>query len=402
MKVQFFARGEASCPTKKVYCQLALDNEQRDTPFSLRITVPAEHWQPDRTGQWVKEEYFLADKINDQLKGVMMAFDDILSLLRLSDEVISYQKARECFDVKSLSMIQPKKKEAALFLDIYDEMVKETRKQKQWQDSTYETYITRRSNIVAFLTEKKLLKIKINEVRYKFFREFEIWLIEKGFCRNYLNKTLVAAKKALSYAVNEEYIEYMTVGKLGLTYDAPKPPNYLLPLYRHKIIAYDGAAHEQIRDVAVFLMYTGFSWVDYSSLKEQHLVEGVGWKKSRNKSKIFSLPPLLPQAQKIISKYGGVEQLPQMHLDTFNDKIKLLGDEIGVTEEVTGFVLSSSVFRDTFCSMMENERCADLRTVMAMMGHTNTKQVRNYSSVTPDRIRHELESQKGLKELEDL
>lgn len=402
MKVQFFAQGEVSCTTKKVYCQLALDNEQRDTPFSLRITVPAKYWQPECTGQWVKEEYFLSEKINTQLKGVMTSFDDIINLLRLSDKNITYKSVRECFDISNLAMIQSKKKEAPLLLDIYDEMVKETRKQKQWRDRTHETYITRRSNIVAFLTERKLLKIKINEVRYKFFREFETWLIEKGLCRNYANKILVAAKKTLSYAVNEEYIEYMTVGKLGLTYDAPKPPSYLLPLYRHKIIAYDGAAHEQIRDVAVFLMYTGFSWVDYASLKEQHLVDGVGWKKSRNKSSIFSLPPLLPQAQKIISKYGGVEQLPQMHLDTFNEKIKLLGDEVGVTEELTGFVLSSSVFRDTFCSMMENERCADLRTVMAMMGHTNTKQVRNYSSVTPDRIRHELESQKGLKELEDL
>lgn len=402
MKVQFFARGEAHAQTKKIYCQLVLDNDQRDTPFSLRLTVPKQYWQPEQLGNWVNSEYFLAEKLNSQLKDVMTSFDDIMNLLRLSDEEISYQKVRECFDVSNLSMVQPKKKEFPFLLDIFDEMVETTGRKKKWRENTYKTYNSRRSNLVAFLTEKKLLRIRINEVRYKFFEAFEIWLLDRGdVCRNYANKILGSVKKTLSFAVNSEYLEHMTVGNLDLEYEPPKAPNYLLPADRYKIIAYEGKTYEKIRDISVFLMYTGFSWVDYQSLKQEHF-QADGWKKDRSKSSIFSLPPILPQAQKIIDKYGSIDKLPQMHLTDFNKKIKFFGDKIGLTEDTVGFNLSSSVFRDTFCSMMENERCVDHRTLMAMMGHTNPKQIRNYSSLTPARIKHELEKQRGLTELKDL
>ncbi len=399
IKVQFFARNASTADPNdslSIHCQLALDNEKQATPFSLRISVPLMYWQSNRYGNWVKDDYFRAETINSYLKSTVCAFEDIIAYLRMTEEEISYKNLRKYFDTSTFSMITPSKsvKSYPRLLDVFDEMVEITGQKRKWAKNTYKTYESRRVNLVTFLKAKGLETIRVNEVRYKFFESFDVWLMTKGdVCRNYANKILGSVKKALAYAVNADYLENMPIGNLNLEYDAPKPPNYLLPLERVKIKQYQGSMYKRVRDIAVFLMYTGFSYVDYLELSEQHLLEEDGWKKIRHKSKVFALPPLMDPARELIKEYQGVDNLPKMDLTDFNKKLKHFGNYIGVTIETVGFNLTSSVFRDTFCSMMENELYIDHRTLMAMMGHTNPKQLRNYSSLMPRRILHELKKQ---------
>lgn len=390
-------RGAEKCTdvskSLSITCQLSLDGERRDCPFSLRMPVPIEFWKPSQNGNWVDKKFYNAEKYNESLRAITLAFEDILNYLRLTDEEITYKNLRKYFDFSTFSMIAPSKKTYPLLLDMYDEMVENTGRKKQWKKNTYDTYNSRRSNIVLFLKEKGLEKIRINEVRYKFFEALETWLMERGcVCRNYANKILGSVKKTISYAVNAEYLDAMTIGNLDLTYDPPKAPCYLLPYDRDKIISYQGSTYKKLRDISVFLMYTGFSWIDYEQLTEQHCLE-AGWKKERHKTGVFSLPPIMDEAMDIIVEYGGVDNLPKMHLTDFNKKLKFFGDKLGIVQETVGFNLTSSVFRDTFCSMMENEYFVDHRTLMAMMGHTNPKQIRNYSSLMPAKIKHELDKQ---------
>ena len=63
--------------------------------------------------------------------------------------------------------------------------------------------------------------------------------------------------------------------------------------------------------------------------------------------------------------------------------------------EVAGiqYALKTSDFRDTFACMMENEYMIEKRTLMYMMGHTNERQLTNYSAVMPARILYELRKQ---------
>ena len=136
-------------------------------------------------------------------------------------------------------------------------------------------------------------------------------------------------------------------------------------------------------------MHTALSYTDYVSLGTEHLVtlpNGEQFlKKARNKTKIYSIIPLLPEALAVIGRWGSIEALPRPDLSDLNKALKILGESCGV-----GISLSTSVFRDTFSSMMENEFMLELRVIMVMMGHTNPRQLRNYSLVQPGRILHEL------------
>ena len=266
--------------------------------------------------------------------------------------------------------------------------------------NTIKTYVTRKNNIILFLKSEKQEGIKIDKVKFHFIESFEDWMREQvdeqgldRFCQNYRNKHITLIRQCLDHAVDREYIEAMPIGKLNLEYDAPKEPHYLLPEQRQKIMDCKIKKLEKARDIAIFLMHTGFSYVDYKELKSSHLMED-GFKKARHKTKIFSFPPILPETQEVINKYGSIENLPKMDEHVLNRELKYLGAVLGLTEETLGYELSTQDFRDTFCSMMENEYMVETRTLMHMMGHSTMKQIATYSRMMPKRIKHDLEKQK--------
>ena len=100
--------------------------------------------------------------------------------------------------------------------------------------------------------------------------------------------------------------------------------------------------------------------------------------------------PILNSTAAVIEKYGEIEKLPRPNISDFNKGLKYLGEFSGINKKTVGFNLSSSVFRETFCSMMENEYMIEERTVMFMMGHKSRKQLNQYSHVMPSRMMHEL------------
>ena len=128
-------------------------------------------------------------------------------------------------------------------------------------------------------------------------------------------------------------------------------------------------------------------------MTSNHLI-GEGFKKARHKTGIFALPPLLPEAESIIKKYGSIEKLPRLDEKEVNEQLKFLGAYVGLHEETLGYELSTQDFRDTFCSMMENESMVEGRTLMHMMGHSTMKQIATYSRMMPSRILHDLKKQK--------
>lgn len=416
LDVQFFLRGAKKCTNPaqnfSVYCQLGIEGQVRDTPFSTDIRVPLQHWwtfqnKTAPNGEWISGDYYKAETLNRHLRKIEQTFLDIMEVLHLMNhsEDINYLMIREQYD-PSITAISKQKKQKVMksFLEVLEELIAQKIK-KKFAKNTLKTYYSRKHNIEKFLKAEKMDGIKIDKIKFNFIEEFEDWMRvqedEKGedlFCTNYRNKHITLIRQCLEYAVNKEYLEAMPIGKLGLEYDAPKAPHYLLPNQRQAIFDCKVKKLEVARDVAIFLMFTGFSYVDYKELKSEHLI-GEGFKKTRHKSKVESLPVLWPEAKAIIEKYGSIENLPRLEDKDINEQLKWLGAVCGLDTESLGYELSTQDFRDTFCSMMENEKMVESRTLMAMMGHKTMKQLNTYSRMMPSRILHDLQKQKVNMEL---
>jgi len=410
-KVHFFLRGAEICTNSMqnlvIYCQLEMEGFKRDTPFSTKIKVPQCYWwtyqglkQP--FGKWVSEDYYLSDNANRNLKHIEHTLLNISDLLTLqyNDNDLTYDLIRSRFDPETQKLRDTKRiKIVKGFFEVMEEMKNYKAKKKQLRNQTLKTYTTRKNNLAEYFKSIKKANISITEIKRKVIDDFELWMIEslnddgtERFCRNYRNKHITLIRQVLDFAIDREYLEYMPIGKLNLEYDQEKPPNYLLPLQRTLIENCKEKRLEKAKDIAIFLMNTGFSYIDYMNLKSDNLI-GEGFKVQRHKTDVFCLPPLLPKAKLIIDKYGSIENLPKPDDTDLNKDLKYLGIVCGLTEETIGFNLKTSDFRETFCSMLENELMFGERPLMAAMGHKNPKQLRSYSRMMPQRVLYELKKQ---------
>ena len=402
LHVQFFLRNALKTDPLKlatIYCQLAIEGEKRDTPFSTQVKVPPVYWNGERA----TPDYALADNVNRQLLNIRKAIMDIFDMHAImhAGTDITYAFIRDHYlgdgQIKQTKET-PKFTEALARLMEYKENVQKVEK------GTLKRYRTRYQAVMAYLKDSKQQDIRISEIRHAFIENFKSYLATQqkpdgtqAFCKNSINKYLSLVSSVIDFAIKKEWIQFRPLGKMNLAYEKPKPPKYLTPDLRQLILSSDFPSAEKTKDIAIFLMHTGFSYTDYLSLKNEHLL-GNCFRKARNKTGIFSMPILLPETKKIIEKYGCIDNLPRPDMSDLNKELKYLGDLVGINEKTVGFNLSTSVFRDTFISMMENEYMIDERTLMRMSGHTNRRQLDTYSNISPDRMIYELkERNKNFK-----
>lgn len=412
LSVNFFLRNAEtnSNPDKQlvIYYQLEIEGQKRDTSQSTKIKIPHRFWwafpkhklespQINKNGLplYVTQDYFDCENMNDKLSEVREAYRDIFrSIQTFSGETPSYNELRKSYDPDTRTA---KKRVIPKFLNLITKMIEEFKVERNWAIGTTKNYTIRAGNIKDFFEQKNYQKLLINEIKYKHIKELLRWMeLQKDkddkekFGLDTRNKHATLIKMVVDYAVNEEFLEHSPISKLNLTYSEVKPPNYLNEINRKKIENCTAKSVQKVKDIAMFLMYTGFSYVDFLELNSDNL-QGACWKKQRGKSSVYSLPPLLPEAAMIIEKYGSVEKIPRLHITDANRELKYLGDYCGLNETTVGFDLTTSVFRETFASMMENEFMLPRSSIKFMMGHKNEKQLANYSTVQGGRLLHELE-----------
>lgn len=338
--------------------------------------------------QPISVSYYLAGDINDRIRKIRSSALQAKSMLEAMDEEITPEAVKLLITAKR--KILPKKP----FITILDEMrevLATTRKRP-----TMLNYRTRRDNINEFLICRNEGKLTADKFRYSHFEAMQVWMWDQKngdgsqrWCKNNINKHLTLVNQVLDYAVNKEYIKNNPIGRLFLEYDREKPPQYLRADARKRIAECNVTTLEKEIDIAVFLMHTGLSYTDYLSLDDEHLYRLPGGeyfiKKQRGKSEVYSIVPLLKEAQEVIGKYGSIRNMPRPDISDYNKMLKVLGEL-----SKSPYILSTSTFRETFSSMMENEYMIVDRLLMFMMGHTNSRQLKNYSSVMPERLLHEL------------
>ena len=309
MEVQFFLRGKESARNNEqcaIYAQINVEGK-RGTAFSTKLKIPSRHWQPNDVESPVSPTYYRAAEINAKLKEMRTTMADYLTALAVMHDECSPATLKTLWEQGGL---QPKK--IPTFMKVLDELMT-SKRTKGREDSTLTTYKTRKQNIEAFLKENYSIDLLISQVKYRHCEKLELWMntqMQEGkprFCQNNINKHITLIKQVLDYAVNEEYIVNNPIGRLFLDYEKAKPPVYLLPDQRQRLLDCSMKSLEKERDVAVFLYSTGLSYTDYLSLTSEHLLKVPSGelfiKKQRDKSEIYSIIPLLRDAREIITKY---------------------------------------------------------------------------------------------------
>jgi len=277
---------------------------------------------------------------------------------------------------------------------------------KKVQPNTIRNNKTILKTILTFLSEKNYTHLKPSEFKPKHLEEMKDFLEdEKNLNTNTSARSLSFSIRVIRFCILQEFITH-----------SPLTEYHVEKIYAKDKIALDekelsllenytfednpsNRHFEQIRDVFVFLCYTGFNISDYfifAQNPESYFFDkdGETWismarKKIQNKYKDKSVAklPLFPPAKAILEKYN--YKLPVFHPSTINKHLKTLGKLAGIEDKKK---MRTKVARKTFSNIFWNKK-VDARVIQKMMGHAKLSTTTGwYTETSLDFMESELRS----------
>ena len=271
---------------------------------------------------------------------------------------------------------------------------------------SYKNYKTTLKYLKEFIhIQYKSRDIPLEAVNYTFCEQFYMYLIEEKACHNNgANKQLQRVSKIINYAVRAGYISTNPMTSYSLTFN----PTTRIALTMHELnkvenLIIQRKELEQVRDIFVFMCYTGLAYIDIKRLEAkdiQHGDKGEAWiKMERQKTKITFTVPLLKPAMKIMKSFITKTKsegllFPVLSNQKMNDALKLIQELAGINKN-----FSTHLGRHTFATTVTLNNDVPIETVSRMLGHTNIRTTQIYAKVLDNKIKSDM---KKLKETFDL
>ena len=157
-----------------------------------------------------------------------------------------------------------------------------------------------------------------------------------------------------------------------------------------------------VRDVFIFAVYTGLSYVDIGNLTNENI--NVGIDKSlwlsyyRQKTDIHAILPLLQPAVNILKRYEAYHEgkrnnhiFPVPLNQVMNRYLKKVAKQAGVDKNITFHCA-----RHTFATTITLSHGIPIETVSKMLGHTSIKTTQIYAKILDTKV---MDDMAALKEM---
>ncbi len=270
----------------------------------------------------------------------------------------------------------------------------------KYSRSTIDQYTTTLNRLKAFLKkEYNCNDMLLTKLELTFIRRFEIFLkTEYKIHHNTIMKHLKQVKKVIHFAMEMGYLDrdpflshktaYKNVTREFITADE---------LNRIETHTFRIKRLEHVRDVFLFVCYTGLAYSDLKTITRNNLSRGIDGKTwivyERNKTGIQARIPLLPMAQALIDKY---EDDPECNAENkilpvkSNQKLNSYLAEIAELCEINKKI-TMHIGRHTFATTVTLTNGVPIESVSKMLGHTSLKTTQIYSKVIDTKISKEMD-----------
>jgi site-specific recombinase XerD len=357
-----------------------LKKRKGKVPVYCRITIHRERAE-FATGAWVTEEAWKLGKFNPATIRTRM---DALYEQQLGIGAVSSAQLRDAF-----KGAKPK-----YLLKVYATHLKEIKQLEQdYTLSTYNCYKRAFELLRTFVQSEYHTKdLPLLKVTHTFVSKFNFYLkATLKLAHNTAVKYMARLKKVIRLSIANKWMEdnpfalfkikFNTADKQWLDIDEVKR------LARKKFTI---ARLEKVKDVFLFCCYTGLSYSDAAKLTSKHiaLISGQNWIIiNRTKTDITSRIPILPQAQKILAKYNGVQDklLPILSNQKMNAYLKEIADLCGIHKTLTVHIA-----RHTFATTITLTNGVSIESVSKMLGHTNVKMTAHYAKIIDKKLAEEM------------
>jgi site-specific recombinase XerD len=276
-----------------------------------------------------------------------------------------------------------------------------------YSKSTLGQYATTLDRLEKFIIkEYKQNDIKLNSLNLLFIRKFDIYLkSEFDLKDNTIAKHLKQLKKVIHYAMSMKYIDADPFfGYKIRTLKATRQYLTKEELQRIENHKFRIQRLERVRDIFVFVCYTGLSYSDLKEFTGDKVIIGIDGNKwinyKRAKTGVDAKFPLLTPAQKILDKYVNDPEcnttgllLPVKSNQRLNSYLSEIAELCEIDKHIT-----MHIARHTFASTITLANNIPIETVSKMLGHTDIKTTQLYAKVIDTKIAEDMKMlEKKLK-----
>lgn len=200
-------------------------------------------------------------------------------------------------------------------------------------------------HLVKFLKKTYDSKdMPIKNVNHQFLKDFELYMrVDNSNSNNGAMKNMVRLKKITRIALHSDLIKSDPFRNFKISFDKPDRV-YLnteelrtiesIPLASKKLV--------RVRDIFVFMCYTGLAFVDSKSLSRNMISIGADGNQwiigNRIKSSVRYAIPILPAADSILNKYFDENKslvLPVLSNQKMNDYLKEIAAICGINKPIS-------------------------------------------------------------------
>jgi len=374
-----------------IYCRITVNGERAE--LSINEKVEPDKW--DSSIQRSKGRSESTRVINLRIESVETKIKSHFNRMAENEETITASKLRDAY----LGKLRKK----YWLLKVFEEnnMLVQQEEGSKYIKNTVDQYTTTLNRLKAFIHEKYCkTDIELLALDVAFISGFEIYLKTKfKIHHNTIMKHLKQVKKVIHFAMGLGYIgrdpfaqyktAYTEVNRGYLT----KQELQSIEQKKFRIKRLD-----QVRDVFVFVCYTGLSYSDLKKLTRSSISKGIDGKNwiiyEREKTGVRASIPLLPPAQRIIDKYDNDPEcvadnklLPVKSNQKLNSYLSEIAELCEIDKHVT-----MHLGRHTFATTVTLTNGVPIETVQKMLGHKNLSTTQIYSRVVDTKISNDMQN----------
>ena len=375
-------------------------------PIYLRITVNGKRAEFS-TGKDVEISKWSA--IQNRLKGnseearTLNKYFDVLQskVLEIENNLIMSGEPFDASDVKNL--LSGNKQTERYLIPIFEDHNKRMEKLigKEYAVATLKNFKTCLSHLKEFLWKyHKKSDINIQKLEPSFLNDFDFFLRTKS---NINNNSAVKHTKNLSKILKICYQNNWIEKDLVIFYKGRFQEVNVNFLTDEEIAAirnkeFSGKGLNLVRDMFVFICYTGLAYIDIYNLTKEQLsigIDGSLWIiTNRQKTGNASNIPLLPIAEEIIKRYenhplvsNSGKLLPVYTNQKVNEYLKTIAENCGINKKLTFHCA-----RHTFATTVTLANNVSMESVSKMLGHKSIKTIQHDAKILDSKVSKDMEN----------
>lgn len=261
--------------------------------------------------------------------------------------------------------------------------------------STFQQYEVTCSRLAEFIKKRyNRADMNIEKLDISFMRNFDVYLRTNYKIKaNTIAKSLKQVNKVIRYAIEMRYVHSNPFNGYKIRYNK-SDRGFLMPeeLKRFEKIELKSKRLEKVRDVFVFVCYTGLAFKDLARMNKSFVQKGIDGRNwlifDRSKTGIKARIPILPKAQAILDKYENdteclikKKMIPVASNQKMNSYLEEIGRLCGIEKKIT-----MHMGRHTFATTVTLVNGIPIETVQKMLGHQDLSTTQIYARVIDEKI----------------